>query len=222
MSGYPMIDALNAAHLLTPREKVDCVACEGRPAPENNPCAVCGRTALASGSGDHAELGHDIRKLCVGHPHAKIAWPHYELHALVDRADALIAENAALRAESESARTVVAWANNSLFGSCGYFHGEPYDDLHLARPIEVLKARATEAERKLAEAEAEARRWKSAYDITHEQATENVSEANALRGKLAEAVVLMRMALNDMDRRVITVETANRIDYFLSKEAERG
>ena len=68
------------------------------------------------------------------------------------RISALLAENAALRAESESARTVVAWANNSLFGSCGYFHGDPYDGLHLARPIEALKDRATEAERKLAEA----------------------------------------------------------------------
>ncbi len=68
------------------------------------------------------------------------------------RISALLAEITALRAESENARTVVAWANNSLFGSCGYFHGEPFDGLHLARPIETLKARATEAERKLAEA----------------------------------------------------------------------
>jgi len=34
----PMCDQVDA-------EPVKCVACEGRPAPENNPCAVCGKEA---------------------------------------------------------------------------------------------------------------------------------------------------------------------------------
>ncbi len=88
-------------------------------------------TALASGSGGHAELAHDIRKLCVGHPHAKIAWPHYELHALADRAEALLAENAALRETADVTRA----------------------DKKMLLDLSVQNAtRATEAERKLAEA----------------------------------------------------------------------
>lgn len=47
-------------------------------------------------------------------------------------------------------------------------------------------------------------------------------QATEAERKLAEAVGLLGEALNEMDRRVITAETANRIDYFLSKEAERG
>jgi hypothetical protein len=38
---------------------------------------------------DLDKLANDIRALCNGHPHAKIAWPHRELHALADRAQAL-------------------------------------------------------------------------------------------------------------------------------------
>lgn len=47
----------------------------------------------------------------------------------------------------QEAMTVVAEANNSLFGSCSYFtstkEGE-YDKLHLARAIEDLKSRLSE------------------------------------------------------------------------------
>jgi hypothetical protein len=38
---------------------------------------------------DLDKLANDIRALCNGHPHAKIAWPHRELHDLADRAQAL-------------------------------------------------------------------------------------------------------------------------------------
>jgi len=90
------------------------------------------------GSGDHAELAHDIRKLCVGHPHAKIAWPHYELHAIADRAEALLAESAALRARLDERHLEIA------------------EDEALIRNLEAqnedAETRATEAERKLAEA----------------------------------------------------------------------
>lgn len=116
------------------------------------------RTALASGSGDHAELARlaDMADwMADGDPGANGSVLLSASVASEHAADlrAILAENAALRAESENARTVVAWANNSLFGSCGYFHGEPFDGLHLARPIEALKTQATEAERKLAEAD---------------------------------------------------------------------
>lgn len=32
--------------LIVAQAGVQCVGCEGKPAPENNPCAVCGRQAL--------------------------------------------------------------------------------------------------------------------------------------------------------------------------------
>lgn len=135
-------------------------------------------TDLASRAGDHTELaklaeaatpgpwqwvGDDLRSLNSSHSvivdgGSEGMWiPSDGDAAFIAAANpatvlALLAEIAALRAESENARTVVAWANNSLFGSCCYFHGEPFDGLHLARPIEALKTQATEAERKLAEA----------------------------------------------------------------------
>lgn len=61
-----------------------------------------------------------------------------------------------------------------------------------------------------------------ACQIAQDQAMENGSRAREAERKLAEAVELLKQALGDMDRRVITAETANRIDYFISKEAERG
>ncbi|WP_392352979.1 ead/Ea22-like family protein [Brevundimonas sp. LF-1] len=89
-----------------------------------------------------------------------------------------------------------------------------------------LSARLTEAERKLAEEEAEVQRWKSAYDITHEQATENGSAANALRGKLAEAVRLLRridcIYADMQDGNGNHPTELRKVRTFLSKEAERG
>ncbi|EKY30602.1 hypothetical protein HMPREF0185_00181, partial [Brevundimonas diminuta 470-4] len=102
-------------------------------------------TALASGSGDHSGGVTDIigsgdraelarladMSACVIARHGRAPslddlpsdpenWSGFA-HAkiLAEHRVALLAENAALRAESENARTVVAWANNSLFGSCG-------------------------------------------------------------------------------------------------------
>lgn len=52
------------------------------------------------------------------------------------------------------ARTLVAEANNSLYGSQNYFHstnGGPFDKHHLARPIEALKERARKADQQQAE-----------------------------------------------------------------------
>ena len=58
------------------------------------------------------------------------------------------AEIERLRRERDEARTIVVEANNSLYGSQGYFHstnGGPFDKYHLARPIEELKSRARDA-----------------------------------------------------------------------------
>lgn len=66
---------------------------------------------------------------------AEGAWVRYSDH---DRA---LAES---RAELEEARGMVIEANNSLYGSQGYFHsldGGAYDRHHLARGIEDVKAR---------------------------------------------------------------------------------
>lgn len=52
------------------------------------------------------------------------------------------------------ARTLVAEANNSLYGSQNYFHstnGGPFDKHHLSRPIEALKERARKADQQQAE-----------------------------------------------------------------------
>ena len=160
-------------------------------------------TALASGSGDHAELAGlavvatDAASLGDGLQEAALT--RFQAHANPATVLALLAENAALRAESESARTVVAWANNSLFGSCGYFHGDPYDGLHLARPIEALKDRATEAERKLAEAVGLLRDLVSWFD-----------------GSAYNGAWVIRSGDLGVDDAICAART------FLSKEAERG
>lgn len=122
---------------MTPREKVDCVACEGRPALQNNPCVVCGRTALASGSGDHAELARLAE--------AKQSWSlgiyksreqandaaKFNALDLPATVLALLAENAALREKVIKIGVVaVSWQETAT---------------------DQLEARA-EAERKLAEA----------------------------------------------------------------------
>lgn len=121
-------------------------------------------TALASGSGDHAELARLAEAAIASGVDGRLPATSSELSAFSAAANpatvlALISEIAAL---NDYGRSV---AKEAL----GY------------------RDRATEAER-----------------------------------KLAEAVGLLGEALNEMDRRVITAETANRIDYFLSKEAERG
>jgi hypothetical protein len=54
---------------------------------------------------------------------------------------------AALEAERDEARTLVMEANNSLYGSQGYFHslnGGAFDPHHLSRGIENLKRQTRE------------------------------------------------------------------------------
>lgn len=60
-------------------------------------------------------------------------------------------------AEFEDAKAVIAEANNSLYGSHGYFlssNGGPADKYHLAKPIEKLKAYGNEQWRRAEKAEA--------------------------------------------------------------------
>lgn len=62
-----------------------------------------------------------------------------------------------VEAERDEARTLVAEANNSLYGSQGYFHstdGGPFNKYHLAQPIEDLKASANREWRRAEAAEA--------------------------------------------------------------------
>lgn len=164
-------------------------------------------TALASGSGDHAELARlrahiENLKLRPGH-HVRFGTPSvsqiddYWNRELATDLEALLAEIAALRAERNAYRSAAD-----------------------------LEAKSSdEAERKLAKAEAEVQRWKSAYDIAHEQATENGSAAGALRGKLAEAVGLLQEWMGtwfvDADSRGENA-IADDTRKWLSKEAERG
>lgn len=71
----------------------------------------------------------------------------------------------ALERERDEARGLVTEANNSLYGSQGYFHslnGGPYDKYHLASGIENLKSSCRAAERKVAELEADKARLSEA------------------------------------------------------------
>ena len=105
-----------------------------------------------------SDLVERLRAACNGHPHAKIAWPHRILHEAADRIEAL-------ERELSEARALVAEANNSLYGSQGYFHslnGGPFDKYHLATGIENLKASSREQWRALAASQAEASRLREA------------------------------------------------------------
>ena len=85
------------------------------------------------------------------------------------------AEIERLRRERDEARTIVVEANNSLYGSQGYFHstnGGPFDKYHLARPIEELKSRARDA---LTAESAVAAAWEEAAKIAEAKALEFLS-----------------------------------------------
>lgn len=47
---------LRNGQLIVAQAGVQCVGCEGKPAPENNPCAVCGLTAMPILSAKDAEI----------------------------------------------------------------------------------------------------------------------------------------------------------------------
>lgn len=66
-------------------------------------------------------------------------------NALAQFTAKLLAERAALTTKLAEAERVIAWANNSLFGSHGFFlslDGGPTNEHHLDEPIEDLKRRS--------------------------------------------------------------------------------
>ncbi len=229
-------------HPLTPREKVAQIVRNGmnrlaasqagsRPvvsaSKEADRVTDAILTALASGSGDHAELA---RLAEAGVAAAESG----DLQALADSdqafftffgprvALALIAENAALRGELDQIAGESIWWKGVVGDGSHQPSGEVRSIKHLhpsmVKPI-------YEANKGTAVADVIAGLIFS-LAITENREQFLVADANERRTeaerKLAEAVELLKQALGDMDRRVITAETANRIDYFISKEAERG
>lgn len=129
---------------------------------------VCHVSVVAGASGDDPDLAQaNAAFIAAANPATVLA---------------LLAENAALRENEKTAlKECSEWARKA---------GEAIGKLETSEAagiVEGWRDRATEAER-----------------------------------KLAEAVGLLRVTLGDLDRRDVTAETANRIDHFLSKEAERG
>jgi hypothetical protein len=71
--------------------------------------------------------------------------------------ETLSSELERVKGERDEARLLVAEANNSLYGSQGYFHslnGGPFDKYHLATGIEKVKANARSEWRRAERAEA--------------------------------------------------------------------
>jgi hypothetical protein len=65
-----------------------------------------------------------------------------EIQRLESRVRVLEAERDRLKAEQDFDRSAIAWANNSLFGSHGYFlsdRGGPPEEDHLSKQIEKVK-----------------------------------------------------------------------------------
>lgn len=54
----------------------ECVGCDGNPAPENNPCAVCGRAALDMPSGDveRVAIPRGVVEFLLGEKPLKGVW----------------------------------------------------------------------------------------------------------------------------------------------------
>lgn len=75
---------------------------------------------------------------------------------------------AALQAERDEARLLVAWANNSLYGSQGYFHsknGGPFDEHHLDSAIEEIKALANKRWQEIAALQARVKELEEALRL---------------------------------------------------------
>lgn len=99
---------------------------------------------------------------------------HEPCELCLEAADAL----SRIAAERDEARLLVTEANNSLYGSQGYFHslnGGPFDKYHLASGIEKAKAygreqwrKAEAAERERDELKAEVKRLREALGLQNE------------------------------------------------------
>lgn len=80
-----------------------------------------------------------------------------EAHLTDAEAQSIAAAIERLVAERDEARLLVTEANNSLYGSQGYFHslnGGPFDKYHLSSAIEAMKARGN-------------RQWTALFWIAH-------------------------------------------------------
>lgn len=110
-----------------------------------------------------------------------------ELNTYMDALEALIAEKdaeiARLRGELDEAREAISWANNSLYGSLGYFlslNGGAPDKYHLANGIEDRKRLASLAGQRAEAAESELQALRLAYGLSlelHGCGGENCTEA---------------------------------------------
>jgi len=195
------MDRADMTHPLTPREKVaqivDPWAFEFEPWNDNWKSVVARRqtealekadailTALASGSGDHAELARladDLRKFehhAVGS--LKIGMDEVRrIIAACDARAALLAENAALRAEGKARAKAHAKEIAGLYGRANTAEGEldavssaigtvrfmdPPDggDVPLSEQVRRMASALTEAERKLVEAVGLLRKFHDAW-----------------------------------------------------------
>lgn len=99
----------------------------------------------------------DLTRFMTGTPRSR---------AMLDAADALEAQQARiaeLEAERDEARGIVAWCNNSLFGSHGYFTAA--SGKTASEAIEDLKADSREQWRRANSAQALADRYEKALDL---------------------------------------------------------
>jgi hypothetical protein len=104
------LDAYAAGHAAAQQqEQAACVACEGKPAPENSPCGLCGRTTpRPAQQGRAVAVEVDLLPLPEGE---SSSFGNYEVHTnetMIDYARANVARNTALlQAEIEALRAEV-------------------------------------------------------------------------------------------------------------------
>lgn len=112
--------------------------------------------------------------------------------------DAQAAEIAELKRRLEEAQALVTEANNSLYGSQGYFHslnGGPFDKYHLASGIETVKESSRKEWRRAEAAESRATALSAELEIrrTSEQYAQRCCEkANAFNAELSAEVERLR------------------------------
>jgi len=151
-------------HPLTPREKVRQIIEDALNSAIPEPWEAANHatdrvfTALASGSGDHAELADRLMNVSL---HWKDA--DQEREEASRAITTLLAENAALRAEKDVLEVERIGLRSAIFGSHEYDPALRHGNfIEMARATEDARrgavARATEAERKLAEAVGHGRR----------------------------------------------------------------
>lgn len=170
MSGYSPILELGDGPI-TPREKVTRLiddAPEHQTADESADAII---TALASGSGDHAELAKELRRADEYQPLGHDGWK------AADAIEDLLAENAALRAARDDASaSCTAWSRTV---------GE------MASIGEGWKERCVEAERKLAEAVGLLSEVADEFGCTIEQYHKNGPHWTSADGEMFDVGVIL-------------------------------